>query len=164
MLDFSQIFDGTPPNTGAALTVTRVSTNTIDWLIGREMGATEPLGIHVQVLTAFTAAGAATLRIDLEVSADNSTFYSILESPLIPVNQLIVGTGIFRYAYPVNQDLNDTLGVLKLPGRYARLNYTVATGPFLTGAIFSYITPRLDRGAFYAPAINYTAAVAAGEL
>lgn len=164
MLDFTQILDGTPPNTGAAITVTRVSTNTLDLLVARDVGAAEPLGVHCQVLTAFTAAGAATMRIDLEVSADNVTFFSILESPLVPVAQLIIGCPIFRYAVPVNQVLNATAGVLKAPGRYLRLNYTIATGPMLTGTIFSYITPRLDRGAFYAYPANYTAYVAAGEL
>jgi len=164
MLDITQIFDGTPPSTGAAITTTRVSTNTLDMLIGRELGATEPLGVHVDVLTAFTAGGAATLRVDLEVSADNVTFYSIIESPLIPVAQLIAGERIFRYALPVNQVLNATTGVLNAPGRYYRLNYTVATGPMLTGTVFAYLNPRLDRNAYYTPARNYTAYVAAGEI
>lgn len=164
MLDITQIFDGTPPNTGANITTSRVSTNTLDMLIGREMGATEPLGIHVDVLTAFTAGGAATLRIDFEVSADNITFYSILESALIPVASLVAGARIFRYAWPVNQELNTTTGVLKTPGRYYRLNYTVATGPMLTGAVFAYVAPRLDRNAFYAPSRNYTVNVVDAEI
>ncbi len=164
MLDITQIFDGVPPNTPSNITTTRVSTNTLDMLIGRELGASEPLGLFVDVLTTFTAGGAATLRIDFEVSADNTTFYSILESPLIPVADLIAGVSIFRYAWPSNQALNETTGVPKFPGRYYRLNYTVATGPMLTGAVFAYAAPRLDRQVFYAPARNYTAYVAAGEI
>jgi hypothetical protein len=80
------------------------------------------------------------------------------------VAQLIVGAPIFRYAVPVNQVLNATAGILKTPGRYMRLNYTIATGPMLTGTMFSYLTPRLDRNSFTVYPANYTAYVAAGEL
>lgn len=164
MIDITQVLDGTPPNTGAALTVSRPSTNVLDMLIGRDIGADEFLGINVRVITAFTAAGAATLRVAWEVSADNITFVSIAESPLIPVAQLIAGASVMRYAVPRNQILNATAGVLAFPGRYYRLSYTVATGPMLTGTIFAFINPRPDRNTFYAPAVNYTAYVAAGEI
>jgi len=157
MLDATQIFDGTLPSTGAAITTTRVSTNIIDLLSARDVGAGDPLGIHVQVITAFTAGGAATLRVALEVGATaGGTFYSIIETPLIPVAQLIAGEQIMRYALPPNEVLNATTGVLNTPGRYLRLNYTVATGPMLTGTIFAYINPRQDRQVFTAYPRGYT--------
>lgn len=166
MLDATQIFDGTlGPTAGAAITVTRVSTNVIDWLTGRDMGAGGILGLHVDVLQTFTAAGGATLTVDLEVcDTVGGTYLQVLPSPVLPVAQLIAGEPIFRYGVPVNQLLNATAGILKAPGRFMRLGYTVATGPMLTGTVFSYITPALDRDVNYNYPSNYTVAVAAGEL
>jgi len=165
MLDATQIFDGTLPNTGVAITTTRVSTNVLDLLTARDLGAAEYLGIHVDVLATFTSTQSATLTVDFEVcDTAGGSYLSILSSPIIPKAQLIAGTSIFRYALPVNQVLNATAGILKAPGQYVRLNYTVATGPFDTGTVMAYLTPRVDRNAFYSYPKNYTAAVAAGEL
>jgi hypothetical protein len=135
MLDATLIFDGTLPATGAALTVTRASTNVLDSLVARDMSNGEPdIEVLVKVTTAFTAAGAATLQIAFQGSADNITFHDLLLSPVIPVASLIVGAKIMRYKWPYDQQLNT--GVL--PDRYYRLNYTVATGPFTAGAIMAY--------------------------
>jgi len=165
MLDATQIFDGTLPSTGVAITTTRVSTNVLDLLVARDVGASEPLGIHVDVLATFTSTVSTTLTVDFEVcDTEGGTYLNILSSPVIPKAQLIAGTSIFRYALPVNQVLNAVAGILKAPGRYIRLNYTVATGPFDTGTVFAYLTPRMDRNAFYTYPKNYTAAVAAGEI
>lgn len=167
MLDLTQIFDGTFSGTpavptGVAITTTRVSTNVLDLLTGRDVGADEPLGIHCQVLVALT--GATSLKVNFEVcDTAGGTFLSLVESPVIPVAQLIAGAPIFRVTLPVNQVLNATAGVLKTPGRYIRLNYTVV-GTFGAGTIFSYLTPRQDRNAYYSYPNNYTAAVAAGEI
>lgn len=165
VLDATQLFDGTLPNTGSAITVTRVSTNVLDLLVARDVGASEPLGIHVDVLTTFTSTVSTTLTVDFEVcDTEGGTYLNILSSPIIPKAQLIAGSSIFRYALPVNQVLNATAGILKAPGRYIRLNYVVTTGPFDTGALMAYLTPRMDRNAFYTYPKNYTAATAAGEL
>ncbi len=162
MLDASQIFDGTLPSTGAAITTTRVSTNVIDWLTGRDMGAGDPLGIHVQVIQAFT--GGTSMVIDLEVcDTVGGTYLNILSTPIIPVAQLIAGEQLFRYAYPPNQVLNATAGILKVPGRYARLNYTIV-GTMTGGTVFSYINPRPDRNVFYAYPANYTVRVDADQI
>lgn len=154
MLDGSQIFDGTPPNTGVAITATRVSTNVLDLLSAVDLGAGEPLGLHVQLLQTFV--GGTSLQIDAEVGATaGGTYFPIILSPVIPVAQLIAGAPVFRYALPVNQVLNATAGILNAPGRFLRLNYVVAGGPFTAGTVFSYMTPRCDRQEYYTYPNNY---------
>lgn len=144
MIDLSLVFDGTFASsgapTGAALTVTRASTNVIDMLSARDVGADGMLEVHVQVLTAFTAAGAATLQIAYQTSPDNVTFVDLLLSPLLPVANLVLGVGIFRVYVPVIQQLDSGT-----PNRYHRLNYTVATGPMTAGALVAYMTGGNDR-------------------
>lgn len=162
MLDLNLIFDGTPPTTGVAITATRDSTNVIDLLIARDVGANQPLAVHVDITQVF--ATLTSLTVDLQTSADNSTYFSLLKSNVYPVAQLIVGAPLFRYDIPVNQELNSSAGVLKIPGRYLKLVYTVAGSNATTGAVFSYITPREDRNQFFVYPNNYTAAVSAGEV
>lgn len=141
MLDNSYIFDGTLPNTGAALTVTRDSTNVLDLLVSRDIGAgagSYDQEVHVMVTTAFTAGGAATLNISLKGSLDNATYYDLLDSPQYALADLVVGARIFRYEVPVIQ-LKMPVG--DDPPRYLKLVYTVGTGPFTAGALFSYLAP-----------------------
>lgn len=157
MIDLSQVLDGTlGPTAGAAVTVTRVSTNVIDWLTGRDLGAGAILGIHVDILQTFTAAGAATLTVDAEVcDTVGGAYLQVLSTPALPVAQLIAGVSVFKVGLPVNQLLNSVAGVLKAPGRFLRLGYTVATGPFTAGTLFSYLTPILDRDTYYSYPGNY---------
>lgn len=178
MFDASGIFDGTVSAgsigtigsqtsqvTGVGITATTTSTNIIDWLTGRDVGAAEPLGLHVQILQAFTTTNSATLQISYQVcDTTNGTYLDLVLSPPIPVAQLIIGAPVFRYALPVNQILNATAGILKKPGQYAQLKYTVGTGVFTLGKVFSYLTPRLDRGAYYSYPAAYTVAIASGEI
>jgi hypothetical protein len=168
VIDSQQIFDGsvtTDPPTAVAITATATSTNILDWLVGRDVGADEPLGIHVDIMTAFTTTNSATLQVALQVcDTTNGTFLTIIETPAVAAAQLIVGSPIFRFAYPVNQLLNATAGILKTPGRYAQLAYTVGTGVFSAGKVFSYINARRDRNAYTSYARNYTSAVVAGQL
>lgn len=168
MIDAQYILDGTLNSgggvTGTAITVTRDSTNVIDLLAARDVGVDAELGIHMMVTEAFTAAGAATLQIELETSADNITYYSLLSSEAYPKAQLIIGAPVFRYAVPLNQLLNATAGVLKAPGRYLKLVYTVATGPMTAGKVFAWLGPNEDRNQFTVYPGNYTAAVTAGEV
>jgi hypothetical protein len=160
MIDIQQVFDGTISAagvvTGAALTVTRVSTNVIDLLVARDIGAGNELGLHCNVLTALT--GATSLVVNVEVGAtEGGTYYNLMSTPVIPVAQLIAGAPIFRYSMPMNQVLNATAGVLSAPGRYLRLNYTVV-GTFGAGTVFAYINPINDRQQTYIYPENYTTA------
>jgi hypothetical protein len=172
MIDSSLIFDGTitgDPPTPVAITAnaaTQASTNIIDWLVGRDVGAGEDLGVHIDIMTAFTTTNSATLNIALQVCATtNGSYITILQGVgAIPAAQLIVGAPLFRYVIPVNQILNATAGVLGAPKRYMQLLYTVGTGVFSAGAVFSYLTPRRDRTEYYSYPNNYTASVVAGQL
>lgn len=161
MIDIQQVFDGTFAGTpavptGAAITASRVSTNVIDFQVARDMGAGAILGLHVKVMENF--ATLTSLVVEFQVSADNSTFVTILTSPVYPVAQLVIGSPVFRYALPLNQLLNATAGVLAAPGRYVRLNYTVAGSNATTGSVFSYITPINDRDQYYTYPENYVTA------
>lgn len=146
MLDANNLFE---PVTGTAITASADSTNTLDMLVNRDVGAGAMLEIHVQTLQAFTAAGAATLQISLQGSTDNATFNDILVSPVYPKASLVAGIGLFRYTFPVYQ-LNETA-----PGRYYKLRYTVATGPFTAGKLTAYLTGMFDRNVFYAYPRNF---------
>lgn len=165
MLDAQLIFDGTlSPAAGVAITNSRVSTNVIDLLVARDVGAGNELGIFCGVMTAFTTTNSATLQVDFEVSADNSTYYALMFSAVIPAAQLIAGEQIARFVVPVNQVLNAAAGILKAPGRYIRLSYTVGTGVFSAGSVFSYLAPAEDRNVLYTYPSNYVAATTAAEI
>lgn len=163
MLDFAQIFDGTPPNTGVAVTATRVSTNVIDWLTGRDMGAANPLAIHVLVTETF--ATATSLQVSYEVcDTVGGTYLPLALSPVMLLANLVAGHEIFRVALPVNQPNNAVAGVLKTPGQYARLRYTVGGSDATAGKVFAWVSPLLDRDQYTTYPGNYTVAIAAGEI
>jgi hypothetical protein len=148
MLDIQQVFDGTftgtpPVPAGAAITASRVSTNVLDWLVARDMGAGHFLGINVHILQAF--ATLTSLTIDYQVSADNVTYVTLLTSGAIPVAQLTAGARVFAFGIPLNQWANATAGVLNAPGRYSRLNYTVGGSNATAGSVFAYVAPINDR-------------------
>jgi hypothetical protein len=182
MIDISYLFDGTISSagipTGAAITTTRNSTNVLDIIgsnstgntssglgVGVDLGAMDALELKIDIPTTFTAAGAATLTVDFQCSQSaGSGFKSLLLSNVYPVAQLIAGSPLFRYRWPLNQLLNASAGVLGAPGRYYQFVYTVATGPFTAGSVFAYVAAAGDRRQFYAYPNNYIAAAPAGEI
>lgn len=115
-----------------AVTATAVSTDVIDAgatknpAIGRDLGGGTQLFLEITVGQTFTAAGAATLAIALQDSADNATFNDVLSLPVLALSNLTVGT---RFYIPLPARLR----------RYLRANYTVATGPMTAGIINAQI-------------------------
>jgi len=110
-----------------AVTTTGNSANAIDTGTARDLLAGEALTLVVQVSTAFTAAGAATLTVALETD-DNVSFSSattLLTSPAIPVAALTAGARPVQIRVPRGAE------------RYLRLVYTVATGPMTAGAVIA---------------------------
>ncbi len=139
------------PTTGTAVTSTADSTNTIDLGVGRDMGIGDDPAIIllVQALTAFTAVGAATLNIQLQMSADNSTFYTAAETGAIPKASLTANTKLWQIYLPHRPvQLGDT------PPRYIKLTYTVATGPFTAGTLFAGLMLDVQANKPYAPGIS----------
>lgn len=165
MIDITMVLDGTLPNIGAAITATRVSTNVIDIGSASDVGAGEPLGVHVLITQTFV--GGTSLQVSLESCATiGGSYVPLILSPVILTANLIAGVSgseIFRYAIPPNESNNASAGLLATPGQFLRLRYTVV-GTFSAGAVMAWIAPRQDRNVFRAYPANYTVSVAAGEI
>lgn len=119
-----------------AITVTAASTNVIDLGpiatgITRDIGKGTDIPLLIQVVEKFTAAGAATLTIDLQTdSVENfASPKTVWTSGAIAVADLVAGKVVIPEAIQRGTD-----------ERYLRLNYTVATGPMTAGKIVAGVT------------------------
>lgn len=114
-----------------AVTATAASADVID--LGpidgtrRDIGVGYPLEFWTTVNTTATAAGAATVNVQLQTSLDNSTWTTIASSGDLALSSLVAGKRIVSQKVPS--------GVQK----YLRVNYTVGTGPLTAGAFTSGI-------------------------
>jgi hypothetical protein len=120
-----------------AITTSAVSINVIDFgasgkpigaaaNIRKDMGRGTKIPLRIQATEAFLASGAGTLTIELQTD-DNEAFSSpktVWTSGAIPKASLVAGYVTNLEHIPRGTD-----------ERYARLNYTVATGPFTAGKI-----------------------------
>lgn len=119
-------------STAQAVTATGPSTDVIDAgatksaSIGRDLGGGTQLFMEFTVGATFTAAGAATLNLALQDSADNSSFADVLVTPPLALAALTVGQ---RFYIPLPAKMR----------RYIRANYTVGTGPMTAGNISAQI-------------------------
>ncbi|EBA1891589.1 TPA: Bbp16 family capsid cement protein [Salmonella enterica] len=124
-----------------AVTASAASTDTLDLapLKGnrRDIGIGYPLEFWALVNTTATAAGAATLNVQLQTSPDNSTWTTIYDSGALALSALTVGKRIVSAKVPA--------GVL----RYLRVNYSVGTGPLTAGAFTSGINLDVDANTPY---------------
>lgn len=119
-----------------AITVTAASTNILDLGpiasgITRDIGKGKQIPLLIQVTEQFTAVGAATLTVALQVD-DNSDFTSaktVWTSPAIALADLAPGDVIIPEYVQRGTD-----------ERYLRLNYTVATGPMTAGKVTAGVT------------------------
>lgn len=108
-----------------AVTSSAGSTDVIDLSQARAIGDGEELEFFVNVDTAATAAGAATVTFQVQTD-DNSAFSSpttVIQTDAIPKATLVAG-------YQIKIPLPDGA----TPERYLRLYYSVATGPLTAGA------------------------------
>lgn len=124
-----------------AVTASAASTDVVD--LGpidgtrRDIGVGEPLEFWANVNTTAAAAGAATVNIQLQTSADNSTWVTLLDSGSLALAALTAGKRVISAKVPQ--------GVLK----YLRVNYVVGTGPLTAGAFTSGINLDVDANTFY---------------
>lgn len=111
-----------------AVTASAPSTNAIDLGAARDLGKGEGVRVDVRCNTTCTAAGAATVRFQLQ-TADDSGFatnlQTIVQTDDIPIAKLTAGASI-----PLHVDRADPYAAR----RYMRLNYLVGTGPLTAGA------------------------------
>lgn len=165
MIDSTLLFDGTLPNTGVAITATRVSTNVIDLLAARDVGTGNHLYLTVLVTTAFTSTNSGTLQVQFETCATaGGTYKPLVLTPVVAVGDLIAGAVLLDYVVPPN-GVNNTngSGILAAPGQFARLTYTVANA-FTAGAVMAWLNAAPDRNNYYTYPANYKATISAGEI
>ncbi|MCK8788013.1 hypothetical protein M0638_27020 [Roseomonas sp. NAR14] len=123
-----------------ALTVSRASTDTMDLGVSRDIGITEtPLLLLFQFTTLPTAAGAATVQVDLQTSPDNSTWTTIQSSGPVAYTA-------FTARDPAG---GIRMAVTGPTQRYVRCNYTIAAGPLTAGAVTASLVRDRDMQRFY---------------
>jgi hypothetical protein len=126
--------------TGQAVTVTAVSTNSIDTnpdsLGGNQpndLGRGEPLEVAISVLQTATAAGAATVNFEL-VQADDAALTTnvetLVQTGAVPIAKLTAGTLV-----PLHLDR----AAPYTPRRYIGVRYTIGTGPLTAGSFTAAI-------------------------
>lgn len=129
---------GSIVSSAQAVTATAVSTDSIDLLKARDIGQGTATHANVVAITSVTAAGAATVTIDVIVADDaalTSNVVVLCSSRAYTKTELTVvgGTGTQR-TQPISVLLPPTLH--SLGKRYLGVRYTIATGP-LTGGTFN---------------------------
>jgi len=132
-----------------AVTATAISTNVLD--LGstptlRDIGQGIPLFLVIQVDTAATAAGAATVTFSLESdsTADLATSATVhWTSSAIGKATLVAGYMVIAMALPMGDY-----------ERYLGVRYTVATGPLTAGAFSAFLTNDVQKWTAYPNAAN----------
>jgi len=123
-----------------AITVSADSTNVIDLgvrgtpydaaaALNGDIGKGNPICFLVQVTTAMTAAGAATLTVNISTGATTALGTTVATVGPIAVADLVAG-----YQIPIQVLPN---GITE---RYLGIEYVVATGPMTAGAVTAGIT------------------------
>jgi len=127
----------------AAYAPTAVGTTYSDVLdlgVARDVGGavTEKLMMLIQVVTAFTSAGSATMQVQIQTSADNSTYSILSQSDAVAVASLIQGYRFLENSVP------------DITSRYLRIAYIIGTAAMTAGAITAAFVPDLQRAPSYA--------------
>lgn len=128
------IFDALlQPSYRQAVTTTAPSTDYIDTgAANRAIGDDTRMTMVVRCDETVTAAGAATVAVTVQDSADGSTWADSTATPPASKSTLVAG---WRALIPVPKNLR----------RYVRVNYTVANGPLATGKFSAQIALDVDR-------------------
>lgn len=119
------------------VTASAASTDVID--LGQanpNLGLNQNTTLSITTDEAATAAGAATVTFSLQDSADNSSFADVAVTAAIGKATLVAGYQILLPVPPVLR-------------RYVRVNYTVATGPLLTGKFSAQIVTGVQANRAY---------------
>ncbi|SAZ49178.1 Uncharacterised protein [Enterobacter kobei] len=126
-----------------AVTAGGASTDVIDLCpidgTRRDIGVGYPLEFWANVNTTATAAGTATLNVQLQTSPDNSTWTTLYDSGTLALAALTAGKRLFSAKVPAGVQ------------RYLRVNYVVGTGPLTAGAFTSGINLDVDNNTSYYP-------------
>lgn len=126
-----------------AVTAGGASTDVIDLApidgTRRDIGVGYPLEFWATVNTTATAAGAATMNVQLQTSPDNSTWTTLYDSGTLALAALTAGKRLFSAKVPAGVQ------------RYLRVNYVVGTGPLTAGAFTSGINLDVDNNTPYYP-------------
>lgn len=127
IMDGQLEFSNSQAVTASAASTNFINTEIVAGLIGPGMGELE---VVVQVDTAVTASGGATVTFSLQTD-DNSSFSSastLLTTAAIGKATLVAGYEVAIWRVPVAN-----------VEQYLRVYYTVATGPLTGGAFSAYI-------------------------
>lgn len=136
ILDGLLMFDN-----AAAITTSRASTNIYDESVARDLGVGDPK-LKLSVYFPTTPAGGTSIQVSFQGSADNSTWYDMALSPVVPTANL--GQGIVLGIDWPRPSVGQAVP------RYVRVNYTVV-GTYTSGTVTA--TMLLDRAAhLYYPA------------
>lgn len=146
MLDSQLLFSNNQAITGSA-----ASTNVIDQLVARDIGVGGEIMLQVYCTQTFLTL--TSLQIALQGSPDNLNWYDFLDTPVIPVADLVTGTHLWKVTFPPRGWLLPS----QTPVEYYRLNYTVAGSNATAGKITAYLSAANDQDNFYAYPNNYTA-------
>lgn len=116
-----------------AVTASAASTDVIDFgQANPDVGMNDRSQMVITVDEAATAAGAATVAISVQDSADNSTFADVAVTVAIPKATLVAG---YQHVIPMPTKLR----------RYCRVYYTVATGPLTAGKFSAQIVTGIQQ-------------------
>ena len=134
---------GSIVSSAQAVTATAVSTDSIDLQQARDIGQGTATHANVVAITSVTAAGAATVTIDVIVADDaalTSNVVVLCSSRAYTKTELTVvgGTGTQR-TQPISVLLPPNLH--SLGKRYLGVRYTIATGPLTAGTFNAWFGP-----------------------
>lgn len=118
-----------------AITATAASTNVVDLVNARDIGAGPDYGavpkLMVLVTTSFASTNAGTLTVQFQGSTDNTTWSTYAATRAMTAGELVAGNRLFDIDVP-RPGPGDALP------RYLRLNHVVANA-FTGGAVTSAI-------------------------